>query len=74
MEPQRWWFVRADRRTAPGYYTRASDTLVNRTRGLFSFDVRSQTEYGTLRSYVRAGWQWTTNTDSIGGSSTSRLS
>jgi hypothetical protein len=54
---------------APGYYTRATDTLVNRTRGLFSFDVRSQTEYGTLRSYVRAGWQWTTNTDTIGGSS-----
>lgn len=56
---------------ALGFYTRASDTLVNRTRGLFSFDVRSQTEYGTLRSYVRAGWQWTTNTDSIGGSSSS---
>src|SRR5205809_5422010 len=31
-----------------GYYTRGTDTLVNRTRGLFSFDVRSQTEYGTL--------------------------
>jgi hypothetical protein len=41
---------------------------VNRTRGVFSFDVRSQTEYGTLRSYVRAGWQWTTNTDTVGGS------
>ena len=48
---------------ANAQYNRASDTLVNRTRGLFSFDVRSQTEYGTLRSYVRAGWQWTTNTD-----------
>src|SRR5688500_5068867 len=24
------------------YYTRATDTLVNRTRGLVSFDVRSQ--------------------------------
>jgi hypothetical protein len=55
---------------APGYYTRATDTLVNRTRGLLSFDVRSQTEYGTLRSYLRAAWQWTSNTDSIGGSST----
>jgi hypothetical protein len=55
---------------APGYYTRATDTLVNRTRGLLSFDVRSQTEYGTLRSYIRAAWQWTSNTDSIGGSST----
>jgi hypothetical protein len=46
------------------------DTLTNRTRGLVSFDVRSQTEYGTLRSYLRAAWQWTSNTDSIGGSST----
>ena len=55
---------------APGYYTRATDTLVNRTRGLVSFDVRSQTEYGTLRSYIRAAWQWTSNTDTIGGSST----
>jgi hypothetical protein len=54
----------------PGLYTRRTDTLVNRTRGLVSFDVRSQTEYGTLRSYVRAGWQWTSNTDTIGGSST----
>jgi hypothetical protein len=54
----------------PGYYTRATDTLVNRTRGLVSFDVRSQTEYGTLRSYLRAAWQWTSNTDTIGGSST----
>jgi hypothetical protein len=54
----------------PGFYTRATDTLVNRTRGLVSFDVRSQTEYGTLRSYLRAAWQWTSNTDSIGGSST----
>ena len=53
-----------------GYYTRGTDTLVNRTRGLVSFDVRSQTEYGTLRSYIRAAWQWTSNTDSIGGSST----
>ena len=36
---------------------------------LVSFDVRSQTEYGTLRSYIRAAWQWTSNTDTIGGSS-----
>jgi hypothetical protein len=55
---------------AAGFYNRATDTLVNRTRGLLSFDVRSQTEYGTLRSYLRAAWQWTSNTDSIGGSST----
>jgi hypothetical protein len=54
---------------ALGFYTRASDTLVNRTRGLFSFDVRSQTEYGTLRAFVRAAWQFTSNTGTIGGSS-----
>jgi hypothetical protein len=52
----------------PGLYTRRTDTLVNRTRGLVSFDVRSQTEYGMLRSYLRAAWQWTSNTDTIGGS------
>ncbi len=54
----------------PSYYTRTTDVLVNRTRGLVSFDVRSHTEYGTLRSYLRAAWQWTSNTDTIGGSST----
>lgn len=55
---------------AGAVYSRASDTLVNRTRGLFSFDVRSQTEYGTLRGFVRSGWQWTTNdvNSGIGGS------
>ncbi len=51
-------------------FNRATDTLVNRTRALFSFDVRSQTEYGTLRSFVRAGWEWTTNdvNSGVGGS------
>ena len=28
-----------------------------RTRGMLSFDVRSQTEYGTLRAYVIGGYQ-----------------
>ncbi len=31
-----------------------------RTRYNTSFDVRTQTEYGTLRSYIRAGMQYTT--------------
>jgi hypothetical protein len=53
-----------------GFYTRRTDVLVNRTRGLLTWDVRSQTGYGTLRSYLRAAWQWTSNTDTIGGSST----
>jgi hypothetical protein len=31
-----------------------------RTRLVLTMDTRSQTEYGTLRSYIRAGWQYTT--------------
>jgi hypothetical protein len=31
-----------------------------------SIDIRTQTEYGTLRAYSRAGFQWTTNDDGIG--------
>ena len=30
-----------------------------RTRFMLGIDTRSQTEYGTLRSYIRAGWQYT---------------
>jgi len=37
-----------------------------RSRFVMSFDVRTQTEYGTLRAYNRAGFQWTTNEDGIG--------
>src|SRR6185437_15332385 len=32
---------------------------IQRTRAVMSFDVRSQTAYGTLRSYIRIGAQWT---------------
>ena len=39
-----------------------------RTRFVTSFDVRSQTEYGTLRSYGRGGWQWSTGDYQTGGS------
>ena len=39
-----------------------------RTRFVTSFDVRSQTEYGTLRSYGRGGWQWTSGDYQTGGS------
>lgn len=42
-------------------YTRAGDTLRHRARWIVTMDVRSQTEYGTLRAYGRAGWQWTTS-------------
>jgi hypothetical protein len=38
--------------------TRADTNSYNtRTRGIVSFDARSQTSYGTLRSYIRAGWE-----------------
>ena len=40
--------------------------LQTRSRFVTSFDIRTQTEYGTLRAYTRAGFQWTTNTDGIG--------
>src|SRR6187431_3385053 len=29
-----------------------------RSRAVVTFDVRSQTEYGTLRSYMAGGYQW----------------
>jgi hypothetical protein len=37
-----------------------------RSRFVTSIDIRTQTEYGTLRAYSRAGFQWTTNDDGIG--------
>jgi len=49
-------------------FTRNTNTLVNRSRIIVSFDVRSQTEYGTLRAYARAGWQWSTADFQNGGS------
>jgi len=48
--------------------TRTQNSLIARTRFVTSFDVRSQTEYGTLRAYARTGWQWTTNDATYGGS------
>jgi len=36
-----------------------TDTTM-RDRFVTSFDVRTQTEYGTLRAYTRAGFDWTT--------------
>ncbi len=51
-----------------GYRNRGQRTLINRSRGIVTFDTRSQTEYGTLRSYMRAGWQWSTDDATVGGS------
>ncbi len=42
-------------------YDRSTDTETSRTRVALSADTRTQTEYGTLRSYLRGGWQWGTN-------------
>src|SRR5262245_13285970 len=38
-----------------------------RVRGAISWDVRQQTEYGTLRTYIRFGAQNTTPAESGGG-------
>ena len=48
---------------AGGRNDRDYNQLVSRARGIMTFDVRTQTEYGTLRSYLRAGWQWSTGDD-----------
>jgi hypothetical protein len=47
---------------------RESAKYVQRTRILWTLDTRTQTEYGTLRSYSRTGIQWTTG-DSINAGS-----
>jgi hypothetical protein len=50
-----------------GIQNRNTDDLTTRTRFMTSFDARTQTEYGTLRSYIRAGYQYTTdNSDKSG--------
>jgi hypothetical protein len=44
---------------------RTSTEALTRQRMLWTYDVRTQTEYGTLRAYARTGIQWTTSTDSV---------
>lgn len=41
-------------------YDRGTRVHPTRARSVISADVRTQTEYGTLRSYLRGGWQWST--------------
>ena len=41
-------------------FNRHTDTFAMRGRGMLTADARSQTEYGTLRGYVRFGIQTTT--------------
>ncbi|MGE3156911.1 MAG: porin, partial [Xanthobacteraceae bacterium] len=44
-----------------GRFTRDLTNDINyRVRGVLSMDARTQTDYGTLRSYFRAGWENTT--------------
>ena len=49
-------------------FDRTSSELITRNRMLWTYDVRSQTEYGTLRSYARTGIQWTTADSVLAGS------
>jgi len=49
-------------------FDRTSSELVTRQRMLWTYDVRTQTEYGTLRSYARTGIQWTTGDSVLAGS------
>ncbi len=45
-----------------------SNDLQSRNRGVYTFDARTQTEYGTLRSYFKGGLQWSSN-DSVNAGS-----
>ena len=53
---------------AQGRFTRDLTNDINyRVRGAISWDVRQQTEYGTLRTYIRFGAENTTPTNTGGG-------
>ena len=41
--------------------TRTEDNYVTRARGVITLDTREQTSYGTLRSYIAGGWQYSTD-------------
>jgi Porin subfamily len=41
--------------------TRTEDNYITRARALLTTDVREQTSYGTLRAYIAAGWQYSTD-------------
>ena len=55
-----------------GRFTRDSTNDVNSlSRAVVSFDARTPTEFGTLRSYIRAGWQVPTPATSAAGTTPS---
>jgi hypothetical protein len=41
--------------------TRTEDNYVTRARAALTVDAREQTSYGTLRAYLAAGWQYSTD-------------
>ncbi len=47
--------------TGNALQTRSEDNYVTRARGYLTADVREQTSYGTLRAYLAAGWQYTSD-------------
>ena len=63
--------VEGSAQTGPqGRLTRDLHTDINyRVRAALSWDVRTQTEYGTLRTYIRAGWAVETPAVTGGGTS-----
>ena len=46
---------------ANGRDSRDVNNYETRVRGIVSWDARTQTEYGTLRAYINAGWEQNTN-------------
>ena len=56
----------------PSDTNRTVDWANWRVRGIFTFDARSQTEYGTLRSYIAGGWNWDNGMGGVSGLYTPR--
>src|SRR5215469_1015868 len=46
---------------ANAFQFRSEDNYVTRARAAITVDAREQTSYGTLRAYLAAGWQYTTD-------------
>jgi hypothetical protein len=51
-----------------GAFTRLTGSTTFRNRAAISFDMRSATDYGTLRSYMNVGTNISTGTGSVSGS------
>ena len=58
--------VTAQYRPFQEQWTRTSDVGYFRTSAIFNFDARSQTEWGTLRSYIQLRGYWESNTGQRG--------